>query len=252
MLPLPDAIFFAQQHSSSLTPKNTVAEFSYGGIVRMDRSSKTIYLAFTGHDFSDGSATIEKVLRIQSVKASFFFTGDFYHNPDNNALIRALLESGHYLGPHSDKHLLYATWEKRDSLLVTKEEFLADLRNNYIAMQRFGIGKNAATTFMPAYEWYNDSISAWCKEEGVQLINFTGGTSSNADYTYPELGARYIQSDTIYSRILAFESTRADGLNGFILLLHIGADPRRSDKFYHILERLLVELKERGYGFAGF
>ncbi|MEZ4764225.1 MAG: hypothetical protein R3C26_13910 [Calditrichia bacterium] len=40
-----------------------------------------------------------------------FFTGDFYRNRANKKLIEHLRKDGHYLGAHSDKHLLYATWE---------------------------------------------------------------------------------------------------------------------------------------------
>jgi peptidoglycan/xylan/chitin deacetylase (PgdA/CDA1 family) len=34
-------------------------------------------------------------------------------------------------------------------------------------------------------------------------------------------------------------------LNGYILLLHLGAD--RKDKTFRLLEPLIVELRERGY-----
>lgn len=40
-----------------------------------------------------------------------------------------------------------------------------------------------------------------------------------------------------------------NGLNGFILLIHIGTDPRRTDKFYNYLPTLINELKNRGYEF---
>ena len=69
-------------------------------------------------------------------------------------------QEGHYLGAHSDKHLLYCTWEKRDSLLVTRETFERDVMNNYAEMERFGIMKDEALYFMPPYEWYNQQIAA--------------------------------------------------------------------------------------------
>ena len=40
------------------------------------------------------------------------------------------------------------------------------------------------------------------------------------------------------------------GLNGFILLVHIGTDPRRADKFYRYLPELIHELKADGYRFV--
>jgi hypothetical protein len=39
-------------------------------------------------------------------------------------------------------------------------------------------------------------------------------------------------------------------MNGFILLLHIGTDIRRKDKFYFYLPELISELRRRGYRFT--
>jgi len=160
-----------------------------------------------------------------------------------------LQKGGHYLGPHSNEHLLYCDWNKRDSLLVTKEEFMNDLQQNYTEMQKAGIKKENARFFIPPYEWYNDSISAWAKEFGVQLINYTPGTKSTADYTYPEL-KNYRGSDEIYKSIVEREDKKnASRLNGFILLLHIGTDPMRTDKFYKKLPQLIKYLRAKGYRF---
>ena len=154
------------------------------------------------------------------------------------------------MGSHSDKHLLYCDWTKRDSLLVTKKEFSNDLENAYRELAKWNIDKKSARYFLPPYEWYNDSIAAWTKEMGLQLIDFSPGTRSNADYTFPEMGNKYLSSDTIMKSVLHYEATKTNGLNGFILLVHIGTDPRRTDKFYFHLPALIKELKNRGYQFV--
>jgi hypothetical protein len=61
---------------------------------------------------------------------------------------------------------------------------------------------------------------------------------------------RYRSSDVIYNSIIKFEETQPNGLNGFILLLHIGTDPRRTDKFYNKLNELIPELQGKGYHFV--
>jgi endoglucanase len=223
---------------------------SHGGITRMDSTEKRIYLVFTGHEFADGGRTVLSALRKHQARASFFFTGDFYRNPRFTSLIKELKNSGHYLGAHSDKHLLYVSWEKRDSLLVTREKFLDDLRENYQAMEAFGIRKEESSFFMPPYEWYNEDVSAWCREAGLWLVNFTPGTRSNADYTFPAPQHEYVSSELIYRRILDVEKSSVSGLNGHLLLMHIGADPRRPDRFTDRLDSLLSELKRRGYVFS--
>ena len=49
--------------------------------------------------------------------------------------------------------------------------------------------------------------------------------------------------------IKKYEAASPKGLNGFILLLHIGTDPKRTDKFYAQLPNLIKWLKEKGYKF---
>jgi peptidoglycan/xylan/chitin deacetylase (PgdA/CDA1 family) len=180
------------------------------------------------------------------VKASFFFTGRFYRNPQFRPVIKQLKGEGHYLGAHSDEHLLYCDWTNRDSLLVSETVFKTDLLNNYAEMTGFGIKNEHAPFFLPPYEWYNDTISLWTKQLGLQLINFTPGTLSHADYTTPE-AKNYRSSNLIYQSIIDFEKKRPSGLNGFILLMHIGTDPKRTDKFYHMLPQLIAWLKSKGY-----
>jgi len=220
-----------------------------GAIVRGDTATKSLTLVFTGDEFADGEAHIRKVLKKQGVKAAFFFTGNFYRNRSFRATIESLKNDGHYLGAHSDKHLLYCDWNNRDSLLVTKTEFTKDLNDNYAEMEKFGISKNDSPYFMPPYEWYNDTISSWTLEMGLQLINFTSGTRSNADYTTPEM-ANYIDSETIYKSIIDYEIGNPNGLNGFILLIHIGTAPERTDKFYLRLEGLISDITAKGYEFV--
>jgi len=220
----------------------------FGAITHINRSEKTIYLVFTGHDFYDGGEVVVTTLGKHNIKATFFFTGDFYRNTECEDLLHTLAKEGHYLGAHSDKHLLYCSWEKRDSTLVDHKTFKRDLKNNYREMRRFGIRKKTALFYMPPYEWYNKEIAQWTKKSGLKLINFSPGTYSNADWTYPGLTSSYYSSDEIYNRIMAWEQKHT--LNGFLLLIHIGADPRRTDKFYLKLDKLITELKEKKYSFS--
>ena len=45
----------------------------------------------------------------------------------------------------------------------------------------------------------------------------------------------------------AFEAKDESGLNGFILLSHVGAGPKRTDKFYEKLDALIVWLRSKNY-----
>jgi len=220
-----------------------------GAVIRGDTAKKEIALVFTGHEFAEGGMLIRDILKKKEAPSGFFFTGDFYRKRENSNLVKSLLEDGHYLGPHSDKHLLYCRWEDRDELLVTKEEFTSDILRNYATMESFGITRDKAAWFIPPYEWYNAEVVGWAKELGLVLFNFTPGTLANADYTTPDM-ANYRPSAEIYQSILNFERSDPCGLNGFILLVHLGTHPGRTDKFYRRLEGLLTDLQGRGYRFV--
>lgn len=219
----------------------------HDAITRGDISKKNIAIVFTGDEFGDGAPFIRQTLKHKNVKGSFFLTGNFYRNAKFEPIIKDLKNDGHYLGSHSDKHLLYCDWVKRDSLLVTKEEFDTDIENSYRELANFGVTRSDAHYFLPPYEWYNDSIVAWTSEHGLQLVNFTPGTRSNADYTYPEMNEKYVSSNDVFNSIINYERISPNGLNGFILLVHIGTDPRRKDKFYRMLPQLIDYFQNKDY-----
>lgn len=220
--------------------------YQSGAIIRGDTTSKKMAIVFTGDEFADGAGIISDALKKENIKASFFFTGRFYNKKKFTTAINNLKLNGHYLGPHSNDHLLYCAWEKRDSLLVTQQIFNTDLQKNYQVMKKYGISQKDATIFLPPFEWYNDSIASWTNQLGLQLINYSPGTISAADYTWPEL-KNYRSSEAIMASIKKYESTGNNGLNGFILLLHIGTDPGRTDKFYQQLPGLLSWIKKKNY-----
>jgi peptidoglycan/xylan/chitin deacetylase (PgdA/CDA1 family) len=225
-------------------------EFDHGAIIRGNTNKKQIALVFTADEFADGGKIILSTLLKQHIKGSFFFTGRFYRNPAFQSLIKQAKQQGHFLGPHSDQHLLYCDWTIRDSLLVTKQKFTEDLAANLEAIEQFGVKRSAIKYFIPPYEWFNVSITLWTKQMGIQLINYSPGTKSTADYTAPDM-KNYKPSDEIYQSIFDKEKTDPNGLNGFILLVHFGTDPKRTDKFYNHLDELIIELKQKGYKFTG-
>lgn len=221
--------------------------YTLGATTRGDSTKKKVALVFTGDEFGDGAEIITKTLKDKNVKASFFLTGNFYKNKKYSSAIKALKNEAHYLGPHSDKHLLYADWKDRNKLLVTKTAFDKDLADNFKAMEAFGVKKSDASFFLPPFEWYNKTITNWTEANHLQLVNFTPGTRSNADYTYPEMGKSYRDTKEIFDSIVSFNESKTNGLNGFILLLHIGTDPRRKDKFYNKLGDLIDYLNKNNY-----
>lgn len=219
----------------------------YGALVRGSTNKKDVCLVFTAHDLVDGRDKIAKTLQKKDIPASFFLTGDFLRDDANRKFINQIRKK-HYVGPHSDKHLLYAPWENRDSTIVSREDFKRDLENNYHMLGQFGINKANSNYYLPSYEWYNQDVVKWAGELDVKVVNFTPRLRTPADYTYPEMGDRYRGSDELLAGLYKIEEEF--GLEGNIILIHLGVDSRRQDKLYNKLDVLIDHLSAKGYSFV--
>lgn len=223
--------------------------FVEGAPVRGDTSQKRIAMIFTGGDFGEGTEHILDVLQRQQIKAGIFVTGDYLRKPEHQPLLERMVAEGHYLGPHGDAHLLYAPWEDRSKTLVTEQQFKQDLQKNIDDLRALGAlaDRSQPVYFIPPYEWYNIDQTRWAREMGVFLFNFTPGSGSNRDWA-PEDHRSFVPSQEIMQDILAYEQKDPHGLNGFLLLLHLGS--QRRDKPFVLIESLIEKLKSRGYHFV--
>jgi endoglucanase len=219
-----------------------------GGVIRGDLETKRLALIFTGDQFGGSAAPILDALAERRIKASFFLTGGFVKQESLRPALRRMVGDGHYVGLHSDSHPLYAPWDDRQRSLVTATFFKEDLQKNIDGLRAAGaLAPGAPILFVPPYEWYNAEQVAWSDAMDVGLINFTPGSGSNRDYAR-EGDRVFVPSQQILDDVLAYEQKDPHGLNGFLLLLHLGSG--RRDPFHPQLGALCDELSRRGYEFA--
>ncbi len=217
-----------------------------GGVVRGDSDRREIALVFTADQFGEGAPQILDTLHHRHVKASFFLTGTYLDDPKNEACLRRMVADGHYVGPHSHKHLLLCSWDDRSQSLVSEKEFKDDLARNLTSLRQKGIPLREPIYFIPPFEWYNSLHVRWASERGNLLFTFTPGSGSHRDWI-PESHPQFQPSAKLLEGILSYEREQADGLNGHLLLLHLGSE--RKDKMASQLDRLVQELQQRGYAF---
>ena len=208
--------------------------------------AKRMALVFTGHGYAESGEAILDQLAKRSIHASFFLTGDFLAHTNFTHLVRRIVREGHYLGAHSDKHLLYCTWDAARATLVTRDAFRQDLQANLDKLAVFGEKAARAKFFLPPYEHANADIARWTAEMRLTLVNYTPGTRSHADYTGEE-DKNFVSSQAILESIVQREKQDSNGLNGFILLLHLGSGPTRQDKFDSKFGELLDFLESKRY-----
>jgi peptidoglycan/xylan/chitin deacetylase (PgdA/CDA1 family) len=219
----------------------------YDAIIRGDANAKKLALIFTGDEYGESTEPILDVLKQRKIKAGLFVTGNFVRQGTLWPLLKRAIAEGHYVGLHSDSHPLYASWDKRDKTLITEAFFKKDLGKNIAGLRAIGaLEHDQPVLFIPPFEHYNRDHAHWSRELGMILFNMTPGSGSNRDYI-KEGAPHFTGSQKIYDDILAYERKDSHGLNGFVLLLHLGSG--RKDPFHPMLGPLCDELKKRGYEF---
>ncbi len=219
----------------------------FGAIRRMNPDQKRVYLVFTGDVNFEGVPTVLKTLKKHGIKASWFLTGNCVRT--NPKQVKTIMKAGHYIGPHSDKHLLYAEWDADRKSLVTPQEIREDLDANMAEFKAFGIDVEKIRAMIPPYEHYNKASNGVLVQYGFIPVNLTEGTYTNADYTTPDM-KNYRSSDAILKDFWAKE--KREGLNGAIILIHPGTESSRKDKLYDRLDQIITQLEEKGYDFGTF
>lgn len=243
--------YFASMESKGREQKNvSMVKDQYGAAVRVKPETKTIYLIFSADSLFNGGNHILNVLKNQGVKGSFFLTGNFLRMEQYKEITRRMIDEGHYVGGHSDKHILYSPWgAKRDSSLVAFDSVVVDMKRNLAELAKFGIAADDASWYLPPYEHYNAESVAALESIGMRVINYTPGTATPADYTYPGMNG-YKTADSLIDALYRFE--QKSNLNGAIILIHPGVVSERPDPLFLRLKEMIKYLKKKGYSFDSF
>lgn len=218
-----------------------------GGIRRGSRREKQLALIFAADKYVEGAESILDTLLARRIQASFFLTGNALAAPNMREWTRRAIANGHYVGPHSHGHLLYAPWEDRKQSLIDKQRFQADLHRNLAELRDLGGAMRRPVYFVPPFEWYNTDHVDWAEELGCRTVSFTPGSGSHRDFA-PEEHQAFRPSRELIEGILDFEASAESGLNGHLLLLHLGSE--RKDKVHLHIGELTDQLRRREYAFV--
>jgi len=217
------------------------------GIIRINPGSHNVYMIFTADERFEGGRTVLEALQKHGIKASFFLTGNCLRDPQWKDLIRDIIRQGHYVGPHGDRHLLYAPWDgDTEKSLVSADSLRRDIADNLKELSDAGVDISEVSWFMPSYEHFNTETVRVAASMGLELLHLTPGIMTRADYTKPDMPS-YKSTRDLLNQLYAYE--KENGLQGAVLLVHPGTEPSRTDKLYDSLDGMIRRLERKGYVF---
>lgn len=147
----------------------------------MEKSSLPV---FTGHystdddgyfENFDGAARSGDPGRKRGVKGSFFPTGNCFRVDRYQQVIRDIIDQGHYLSGHSNRHLLLCSYGDRSVNLVTEDSLARDIQGMEAELEKFGLKKEQYRWMIPPYEHYNQFSADALAPPGVRLGQPTEG-----------------------------------------------------------------------------
>ncbi|GAB4369555.1 MAG: hypothetical protein Kow0042_11340 [Calditrichia bacterium] len=233
----------------SLNYHQPVREFFARSIEQGSEKNPRLALTFDGGSDNAHTEEILAILRDNRIKCTLFLTGKFIEkHPD---LVLQMLKDGHEIANHTYSHphlTTYAQNRKQETLSGVTRNFLIHqlLKTDSVFYQL--TGQHLQPFWRAPYGEYNPQILSWAAEAGFLHIRWTPGFDT-FDWVTDESSKLFKTPDEIFEHFLQEEKQRPAGLNGIIVLMHLGSH-RNNNHVYESLPGLIRYLKDRKYVLA--
>jgi peptidoglycan/xylan/chitin deacetylase (PgdA/CDA1 family) len=211
-----------------------------------------VALTFDADSEFSGAEAILDALRSRGIHVTIFLTAGYIRKYPE--LVRRIVADGHEVGNHTRNHPHLTTYERdgRQATLphVTREFLHAQLRAAEDAY-REATGRSMSPIWRAPFGEHNTQIRAWAEDAGYRHVGWTRDAASREDldtrdWVTDRSSKIYRSAAEIRDRILRFGEGNGHGLNGGIILMHLGTQ-RARDAAYTRLPEILDGLAARGY-----
>ncbi len=237
-----------RERTPRLVPPLVLAE----DLSRGSLEARQVALTFDADSARNGAEAILEALRARALRATMFLSAGYLRkHPD---LVRRIVAGGHEVANHMKTHPHLTTYarDRRQTTLphVTREFVQAELRATEEIYHEV-TGRSLAPLWRAPYGEHNAEIRAWAAEAGYRHVGWTRDPESREDldtrdWVADPTSTIYRSSREIRDRILRFGAAGGHGLNGGIVLMHLGTQ-RRRDPAHARLPEILDALAAKGY-----
>jgi peptidoglycan/xylan/chitin deacetylase (PgdA/CDA1 family) len=210
-------------------------------------------LTFDGGSLANAAGDILDTLASRGVRSTMFLTGEFIRKYPQ--VVARIAEEGHELGNHTWKHPRLTTYAD-DRTQTTRPEVSRQFVINELEGAARVLADRTGLRFAPfwraPYGELNRQICGWALEAGYIHVGWRPGRSwaynlDTNDWVPDESHPGYKSPREVFGKIVNIAS-RPGGLNGGIILMHLGTERKsRSEQVHIILGKLIDELRGMGY-----
>jgi peptidoglycan/xylan/chitin deacetylase (PgdA/CDA1 family) len=209
-------------------------------------AERNLALTFDGGSHANHTAHILSILKEKGLTCTIFLTGKFMEQ--NPAVVKQILADGHEIGNHTYDHphlTTYAKNQRHQTETHVNYEFLKKqiLKTDSIFYRI--TGEHLKPYWRAPYGEYNQEILTWAAELGYLHIRWTRGFDS-FDWVADESSKLYRTPQVFLNKFMEKEKERQSGLNGIIVLMHLGS-LRSQDHLFEALPELINFTENRGY-----
>jgi peptidoglycan/xylan/chitin deacetylase (PgdA/CDA1 family) len=226
--------------------KNRKVELFRHSIEQGDIEQKRLALTFDGGSDSTYTQEILRILKSHNLKCTLFLTGKFMErHPD---LVKGMVNHGHEIANHTYNHphlTSFCEGYRHESLPGITREFLHTQLSKTDSIFFDITGQHLKPYWRAPFGEYNQRLLTWAAEIGYLHIHWTGAFDTH-DWVTDEESDLYLTPDEFFTRIMQAEEKSPYGLNGVIVLMHLGSQ-RDSDHIFEVLPKLIQTIKEKGY-----
>jgi peptidoglycan/xylan/chitin deacetylase (PgdA/CDA1 family) len=259
--PVPGAVSLPPLPPSRSKPQGGIPAADLNGIpLTFNNGSPDkplVALTFDGGSNANAAADILDTLRSRNVKATMFLTGQFIRKfPD---VTRTITEEGHEIGNHTLSHDHFTTWatDRTHTLLPhVHADYVKSQLSSVRALYRQVTGREMSPLWRIPYGEYNASVCAWARSFGHLHVGWRQGRTwrqglDSNDWIPDEHTPGFKRPQEVMDKILAIAETKPYGINGGIILMHLGTERSQPDmQVHYIIGALIDSLRERGHTFV--
>jgi peptidoglycan/xylan/chitin deacetylase (PgdA/CDA1 family) len=219
-------------------------------LIRAPVGQHEVLLTFDGGSGDSATEAILDDLQREHVRATFFLTGMYMrHYPD---LVRRIAEAGYVVGNHtfSHPHLTTYSFDHRQATLPgVTEDFVRDQLLKAAELYKLITGKNMAPYWRAPFGEFNSEILAWAHAAGFNAVYWTPHLDT-LDWVASPADPLFRTPQQILAGLLKRAATGPDGVDGGIILMHLGSERPQNQRVDVILPPLIESLKRENYRFV--